>query len=129
MTDQFEKNLDEAPKKNNTSSNNKAVVVPAVSVAPNSLSLYEQHKALLRNRYNNSNTVSTKSSDSSSSSSWMMKDNNNPSVVTVNREETDVFTTKLQNALRTSPSFVHLQQQPLQQPGREQKNVQGAYAA
>merc|ERR1711933_374718 len=119
--------LDEAPKKNNTSSMNKAAVVPVVSVAPNSMSLYEQHKALLRNRYNNSNTDSNRS-ESSSSSSWMMKDNN-ASVATVNnKEETDVFTTKLQNALRTSPSFVHLQQQQ-QPPGREQKNVQGAYAA
>jgi len=82
-------------------------------------SLYEQHKELLRQRY----SVSS-SSSSFSSTTTEASESSSPSLLSSSLngkdEDKDGFSLQLQNAIRTSSSFVHLQQR---------KNVSTAFAA
>merc|ERR1712107_347611 len=88
-------------------------------------SLYEQHKALLRQRYSlpssslsSISSTTTKTSTTTESSSLSSSSSSSP--LNVKAKDEDGFSLRLQNAIRTSSSFVHLQQR---------KNVSTAFAA
>merc|ERR1712014_428072 len=103
---------DEASKKKTT--------MKLVLEKPSPSSLYEQHKELLRNRYalssSSSMTMKSTSSSLSSSSSSSSSSLNNSLKYT----DENGFSLRLQNAIRTSSSFMHLQQK---------KNINTAFAA
>jgi len=89
-------------------------VVEESSSNPSSF-LYEHHKELLRHRYASpfpSSSFSSEETESSSSSSNYFVDNENNTGV--------FFSMRLQNAMRTSSLFVHLQ---------SRRNIHTAYAA
>merc|ERR1712196_67836 len=97
------------------------IIAPMKLVSKNASppSLYEQHKELLRQRYSVSSSSSPFSSTTTESS-----ESSSPSLLSsslnVKDEDKDGFSLRLQNAIRTSSSFVHLQQV---------KNVSTAFAA
>lgn len=97
------------------------IIAPMKLVSKNTSppSLYEQHKELLRQRYSVSSTSSSFSSTTTEAS-----ESSSPSLLSssfnVKDEDKGGFSLRLQNAIRTSSSFVHLQQG---------KNVSTAFAA
>merc|ERR1712039_329587 len=75
----------------------KKTVVADVAVT----SLYEQHKELLRSRYSVASSITPAETTESSSSSLLNL---------ASKEDADSFSLRLQNAMRTSSSFEHVQQ-------------------
>lgn len=107
----FEKKVED------TAAAEKTKTVKLVLKNPPPSSLYEQHKALLRQRYS---LPSTSSSSFSSTSKTLTKESSSSSSLNVKDKGENGFSLCLQNAIRTSSSFVHLQQR---------KNVSTAFAA
>jgi len=102
--------------------------VKVVSNNPSPSSLYEQHKELLRQRYSVPSPSSPSSSFSSSTSTSVFSSesssllSSSSTLIVKDKEDNndDCFSLRLQNAIRTSSSFVHLQQG---------KNISTAFAA
>lgn len=101
--------------------------VELVSNNPSPSSLYEQHKELLRQRYSvpsPSSPSSSFSSSTSTSAAFSSESSSSSSLMIVKDKKEDNFddgfSLRLQNAIRTSSSFVHLQQG---------KNISTAFAA
>lgn len=104
----------------NTKTTMKVEVVSNNNPSPSSL--YEQHKELLRQRYSVP-SPSPSSSFSSSTSTSVFSSESSSLIVKKDKEDNnddDGFSLRLQNAIRTSSSFVHLQQG---------KNISTAFAA
>jgi len=85
-------------------------------------SLYEQHKELLRQRYS---AVSLSSTSTSTKTTTTIEPSSSSSITSSlknvkDEEKDDCFSLRLQNAIRTSSSFGHLQQR---------QNVSTAFAA
>merc|ERR1712224_373812 len=106
----FEKKVED----NNAAAEKTKTMKLVLKNAPPS-SLYEQHKELLRQRYS---LPSTSSSCFSSTSKTLATESSSLSLNAKDKGE-DGFSLRLQNAIRTSSSFVHLQQR---------KNVSTAFA-
>merc|ERR1712224_5138 len=96
---------------------------------PSPSSLYEQHEELLRQRYSVPASPSPSSSFLSSSTSTSVFSSESSSLLSSSSlivkkdkedKDDDGFSLRLQNAIRTSSSFVHLQQG---------KNISTAFAA
>merc|ERR1712224_180245 len=110
------------------SQNTTPTKVKVVSNNPSPSSLYEQHKELLRQRYSVPASPSPSSSFSSSTSTSVFSSesssllSSSSLIVKKDKEDNndDGFSLRLQNAIRTSSSFVHLQQG---------KNISTAFAA
>merc|ERR1712107_717420 len=83
-------------------------------------SLYEQHKALLRQRYSlpscSSSSISSTTTKTSATTESSSLSSSSSSPLNVKAKDEDGFSLRLQNAIRTSSSFVHYSKERMSVP-------------